>query len=265
MTTIGYHASPEQFAPSNLLARVQRAEQTGFAAAWCSDHIATRSERQGASGFAWSWLGAALQATSLPCGVVNAPVQRYHPAIIAQAAATLAEMFPDRFWVALGSGQTLNEHVTGAHWPPKAERIARLRECVAVIRALWAGETVTHHGLIRVEEAKLWTLPPRPPTILGAALSEATAEFVGSWADALITVHTPRPHLEATIAAFHRGGGTGKPIYLQATSPPRPATRRPWPTPTISGARRFCRPALARSCGRQRSSMPPPATFDPRI
>ncbi len=181
----------------------------------CSDHFAPWSERQAQSGFAWAWLGAALQATTLPFGVVNAPGVRYHPAIIAQAAATLAEMFPGRFWVALGSGQALNERITGLHWPPKAERNARLRECVDVIRALWAGETVTHHGLVEVEEATLWTRPQQSPLIVGPALSEETAEFVGGWADALITVNAPASRLERFIEAFRRGGGEGKPLYLQ--------------------------------------------------
>jgi G6PDH family F420-dependent oxidoreductase len=179
MTTIGYHASHEQFAPSELRDCVIAAERAGFAAAMCSDHFAPWSRRQGHSGFAWAWLGAALQATTLSLGVVNAPGDRYHPAIIAQAAATLAEMFPGRFWLALGSGQALNEHITGARWPPKPERNARLLECVAVMRALWRGETVTHHGLIEVEEARLWSLPQSPPQVVGAALSEETAELAG--------------------------------------------------------------------------------------
>lgn len=216
MTTIGYHASHEQFTPSELLTAVRAAEQAGFTAAMCSDHFAPWSEAQGQSGFAWSWLGAALQATQLPVGVVNAPGVRYHPAIIAQAAATLAEMFPDRFWVALGTGQAMNEHITGEHWPPKADRNARLRECVDVIRALWAGETVTHRGRwFQVEEAKLWTRPARPPMIVGPALSEETAAFVGEWADALITVNAPPDRLRRLVAAFREGGGEGKPLYLQ--------------------------------------------------
>lgn len=216
MTTIGYHASHEQFTPSELLTAVRAAEQAGFTAAMCSDHFAPWSEAQGQSGFAWSWLGAALQATQLPVGVVNAPGVRYHPAIIAQAAATLAEMFPDRFWVALGTGQAMNEHITGEHWPPKADRNARLRECVDVIRALWAGETVTHRGRwFQVEEAKLWTRPARPPMIVGPALSEETAAFAGEWADALITVNAPPDRLRRLVAAFREGGGEGKPLYLQ--------------------------------------------------
>ncbi|MDQ3656628.1 MAG: TIGR03885 family FMN-dependent LLM class oxidoreductase [Chloroflexota bacterium] len=216
MATIGYHASHEQFAPGELLEHVRHAEQAGFSAAMCSDHIAPWSESQGHSGFAWSWLGAALQATNLSYGTVNAPGDRYHPAIVAQAAATLAEMFPDRFWVALGTGQASNEHVTGQRWPIKAERNARLRECVDIIRALWAGETVTHRGRVTVEEAKIWSLPERPPLIVGPALSEATAEFVGSWADAFVTVAAPRPQLQRMIEAFRRGGGEDKPMYLQS-------------------------------------------------
>ena len=92
-----------------------------------SDHFSPWSERQGESGFAWSWLGAAMGATTLPFGVVNAPGQRYHPAIVAQAAATLCEMFPGRLWVALGTGEASNEHITGDPWPDKATRNARLR------------------------------------------------------------------------------------------------------------------------------------------
>src|SRR5690606_27162420 len=123
----GYHASHEQFSPSELLALVKLAEKAGFDAAMCSDHFTPWSERQGQSGFAWSWLGAALQATdSLSFGMVNAPGQRYHPAIIAQAIATLSEMFPSRLWCAFGSGQLMNEHITGQGWISKAERNSRL-------------------------------------------------------------------------------------------------------------------------------------------
>src|SRR5687768_8197447 len=150
MTVIGFHCSHEQIAPGRLLRDVQHAEQAGFTAAMSSDHLSPWSERQGESGFAWSFLGAALASTDLPFGVVNAPGQRYHPAIVAQAAASLTEMFPDRLWVALGTGENSNEHITGDPWPPKEERNARLRECVDVMRALFAGEEVTHHGRVTV-------------------------------------------------------------------------------------------------------------------
>ncbi len=213
--TVGFHASHEQLAPGDLLRAVQAAEAAGFDAAMCSDHLAPWSERQGHSGHAWTWLGAALQATSLPFGVVTAPGQRYHPVIAAQAIATLGEMFPGRFWAALGSGEALNEHVTGDRWPDKPTRDARLLECVAVLRALLAGEEVTHDGLIRVDRARLWSLPTTPPPLVGAAVSERTAGVVGGWADGLVTINQPVEVLRKVFGAFREGGGEGKPIYLQ--------------------------------------------------
>jgi probable non-F420 flavinoid oxidoreductase len=215
VTEVGYHASHEQFAPSRLLSLVQAAERAGFTAAMSSDHFHPWSEAQGQSGFSWAWLGAAMQATALPFGVICAPAPRYHPAIVAQAAATLAEMFPDRLWLALGSGQALNEHITGERWPAKAERNARHHEAAGVIRALWRGETVTHHGLITVEAAKLYSRPARPPLLLGAAITPETAEWVAGWADGLLTASAPEAEQQAVVDAFRRGGGAGKPMYLK--------------------------------------------------
>jgi probable non-F420 flavinoid oxidoreductase len=215
MAIIGYHASHEQFTPSRLLKCAQLAEQAGFQAAMCSDHFHPWSDAQGQSGFAWSWLGAALQATSLSFGMVCAPGQRYSPAIIAQAAATLSEMFPSRLWCAFGSGQYLNEHITGERWPSKPERNARLLEAIKVIRALWAGQTVTHRGSFVVEEAKLYTRPTTPPLIFGAAITPETAEWVAPWADGLITVVQETSKVRAVAEAFRRSGGEGKPMSLQ--------------------------------------------------
>lgn len=216
MTVIGYHASHEQFAPSALRDLVILAEQAGFQAAKTSDHFHPWSENQGQSGFAWAWLGAAMQATSLPFGAISAPGYRYHPAVLAQAAATCAEMFPDRLWLALGSGEAINEAITGEAWPEKAERNARLAECVAIFRALFAGETVTHRGRVTVVEAKLYSRPARPALLLGAAVSPETAAFVGSWADGLLT--TSGGDIEATrkvISAFRDRAGDAKPVYVQ--------------------------------------------------
>jgi probable non-F420 flavinoid oxidoreductase len=212
---IGLHASHEQFRPDRLLRLVRAAEAAGFDAAMCSDHWAPWSEAQGESGFAWSWLGAALATTSLPFGVVNAPGQRYHPAIIAQAAATLNVMFPDRFWIAVGSGQLLNEHITGEPWPIKEDRNARLREAADIMRLLWAGETVTHAGHVTVSEARLWTRPERPPMLVGAAVTPQTAGWVAEWADALITVVQADEQLDEVVEAFRSNGGEGKPMFLQ--------------------------------------------------
>jgi probable non-F420 flavinoid oxidoreductase len=216
MPRIGWHASHEQISPSRLLEDVRHAEQAGFQVGMSSDHFSPWSERQGESGFAWSWLGAAMAATTLPFRVVTAPGQRYHPAITAQAMATLTEMFPGRLWVCLGSGENSNEHVTGDRWPPKGERNARLRECVDVIRALLRGEEVSHRGRVVVDRARLWTLPAEPPPLVGAAVTEQTARWVGTWADGLATIHRPPDQLERVVHAFREGGGEGKPMVLQA-------------------------------------------------
>jgi probable non-F420 flavinoid oxidoreductase len=214
--SIGFHCSHEQFPPSELLALSRLAEQAGFTEALSSDHLHPWSERQGHSGFAWSFLGAALASTTrLRFGIVNAPGQRYHPAIIAQAAATLAEMFPERFWIAIGSGQHVNESVTGRLWPAKEQRNERLRECADIIRALWAGETVTHRGHVTVEEARVWSRPARPPLLVAAAVTAPTAEWAAGWADALITVHGPRAQQQQVVDAWRRGGGEGKPMFLK--------------------------------------------------
>ncbi|WP_199421500.1 TIGR03885 family FMN-dependent LLM class oxidoreductase [Actinotalea solisilvae] len=214
MTTIGFHASHEQVHPAALLRAVQQAEQAGFDAAMCSDHFAPWSARQGHSGFAWSWLGAALATTSLRFGVVNAPGQRYHPAIVAQAAATLAAMFPGRFWAALGSGENANEHITGDPWPVKEVRDDRLVETVGVIRRLLAGEEVTHHGLVTVDRARIWTLPEEPPALIGPAVTVGTARRAATWADGLITINQPHDVLREIVDAYRSEGGRG-PLALQ--------------------------------------------------
>jgi probable non-F420 flavinoid oxidoreductase len=214
MTVYGIHASHEQIHPRQLLEAVVHAERGGFAAAMSSDHFSPWSERQGQSAFAWSWLGAALQATTLPFGIVNAPGQRYHPAIIAQAIGTLSAMYPGRFWAALGTGEASNEHITGQRWPRKDVRNARLRECVDVIRALLAGEEVSHDGLVTVDRARLWTRPDEPPPLVGAAVSVQTARWCAEWADGLITVNTPVDRLRRLIDAYREAGGRGR-LHLQ--------------------------------------------------
>src|SRR5690606_14452875 len=209
MARVGFHASHEQFPPGELLRLVQRAESAGFQCAMCSDHFHPWSRAQGNSGHAWTWLGAAMAATKFPFGVVNAPVGRYHPAVIAQAAATLADMHGDRFWLAAGSGEAINECITGQRWPAKDVRNRRLREAVEVMRALWRGEEVTHHGEFTVERARLYSLPPRPLPVIAAALSPETARWAGNWADDLITISQPREKLRAVLDAFRQGGGHG--------------------------------------------------------
>jgi coenzyme F420-dependent glucose-6-phosphate dehydrogenase len=215
MALIGYHASHEQFRPSELLNWAKLAASCGFEAINCSDHFHPWSERQGQSGFSFAWLGAAMVTSTLPFGVVCAPGQRYNPAIVAQAIGTLAEMFPSRLWVALGSGEALNERITGERWPPKPERNERLRESYDVIKRLLEGDTVTHHGLVHVEEAKLYTRPQQQPLIVGAAVTVETARWMGSWAEGLITISGPLHEMQKVHDAFTAGGGNGKPMYLK--------------------------------------------------
>lgn len=214
MVLVGYHASHEQLPPSTLLRSVVSAERAGFDGAMCSDHLQPWGVRQGESGFAWSWLGAALASTSFSLGVVNAPGQRYHPVVIAQAIATLEEMFPGRFWATLGSGEAMNEHVTGDPWPPKDERNTRLDESIQVIRRLLAGEEVDHDGAVRVHRARVWSRPAEAPPLLGAAVSAETAGWLAGRVDGLTTVAQSPDALRQVVDAYRSAGGEG-PCVLQ--------------------------------------------------
>ena len=209
MTVVGFHASHEQIPPDRLLRDVRDAEQAGFDAAMCSDHFAPWGTNQGQSGFAWAWLGAALATTNLRFGCVNAPGYRYHPAIVAQASATLAQMFPGRFWVALGTGEWSNEYVVGGRWPSKDERDARLLECADVIRRLHRGESVTHRGLVTVENGRIWSLPAEPPKLLQPAVSPATAAQGARWADGVVTINQSIEALTEVVGAYRDAGGRG--------------------------------------------------------
>ena len=210
MTRFGLHCSHEQIDPRQLLADVRHAEQAGFEMAMCSDHFAPWSARQDHSGYTWAWLGAALASTSFEFGCVTAPGQRYHPAVHAQKIATLGQIFPGRFWVALGSGENANEHITADRWPRKDERVARLEECVSIIRALLAGEEVSHDGLVRVNRARIWDLADPVPPLIGPAVSVGSAARVARWADGLVTLNQPVERLRELLAAYRDAGGRGK-------------------------------------------------------
>lgn len=239
MTRIGFHASHEQHAPGRLLRDLAHAERIGFDEAMCSDHLAPWLKAQGQSGHAWSWLGAALALTRFRIGVVTAPGQRYHPVILAQALATLTEMFPDRVWAALGSGEALNEHVTGDEWPQKGERDERLRACADVMRRLLSGERVDADGPVRVHDAKLWSLPETPPPLLAAGISTQTAADVAAWAAGLITVGADPEATAQTRKAYRDAGGRGDlllqiHISLEATEDDAlEAAREQWAQATV--------------------------------
>ncbi|WMJ72099.1 TIGR03885 family FMN-dependent LLM class oxidoreductase [Cytophagaceae bacterium ABcell3] len=215
MMKLGYHISHEQFSPADLLRYVKKAEEAGFQFALSSDHFHPWNNDQGHSGFAWAWLGAAMAQTDLNFGVVNCPAYRYHPAIIAQAAATLDNMFPDRFWMAIGSGQALNEAINGEHWPAREERNNRLKEAADIMETLWRGDSVTRHGVIKVEEAKLYTLPQRKIPLIGAAITPDTAAWLATWADGMITISQPVQQLQKVVDAWKNNGGENKPMVLK--------------------------------------------------
>jgi probable non-F420 flavinoid oxidoreductase len=228
MTVIGFHASHEQIHPARLLRDVQAAEAAGFDAAMCSDHFGPWSERQGQSGYAWSWLGAALATTTLRFGVVTAPGQRYHPAVLAQKIGTLAAMFPGRFWAALGSGENSNEHITGDRWPRKDLRQRRLRECADVISRMLHGETVSHDGLVTVDRARLWTRPEQLPPLLAPAVTAATAAEGAEWADGMVTINQPLDVLQSVLDAYRAAGGLGTTavqVHLSWATQPEEAMR----------------------------------------
>ncbi|KEO75367.1 TIGR03885 family FMN-dependent LLM class oxidoreductase [Anditalea andensis] len=215
MLKLGYHVSHEQFSPSSLLGLVEKAEEGGFQFALSSDHFYPWNEAQGQSGFAWSWLGAAMSRTSFPIGVVTCPYHRYNPAIIAQAAATLLDMFPDRFFMSVGSGQMLNEGIIDKIWPTKGERNKALEDAVMVMKKLWDGEEVYYSGHFNVVQAKLYTRPSKPPEILGAAITPITAKFVSSWADGLITINKPMKEMEEMVDAYISAGGKKDAMVLK--------------------------------------------------
>jgi len=213
--SLAYHASHEQFPPSELLQYAIDAEAAGFDAVHSSDHFHPWSVNQGHSGFAFSWIAAAMQATTIPFSMVCAPGQRYHVAIAAQAIATLSEMFPGRYNVELASGEALNESITGEPWPSKDDRNKRLLECVSVIRRLLNGEEVSFDGTIHVREAKIYSLPTQQPKLFCAAISEQTSGWAGQWADGLLTTAGDTDEVLKKKNAFESNGGAGKPVALQ--------------------------------------------------
>lgn len=211
---IGYHASHEMLPPSRLLREVVAAERAGFDGAMGSDHFHPWSSAQGQSGQSWPWMGAALASTRSSLGVVTAPGQRQHPAMVAQAIATLGELFPGRVWAALGSGENLNEHITGQSWPSKPERNARLEESAHVIRRLLSGEEVSVDGPnIVVDRARLWSRPAKAPPLLAAALSADTARRTAQWSDGLIT--TGSLAAVRKVVRAYKGRAPGKPVFVQ--------------------------------------------------
>jgi coenzyme F420-dependent glucose-6-phosphate dehydrogenase len=204
---IGYAAMLEQFHPTELLDFCQAAEAAGFSGIMAADHVQPWVPQQGQAAFVWAFMTAAGERTRGDVGPgVSCPSFRQHPAIIAQAAATLAAMYPGRFWLGLGSGEALNEHMVAGYWPEAPERIARMFEAIEIIRDLFSGKDVKHSGrFYKMETVRLWTMPDEPPPIYVATSGPITAARTGRLCDGIITVGAPEAKIEAIFERFEKG------------------------------------------------------------
>jgi len=212
LVQLGYKLTSEEFPGTDLVRQARAAEEHGFAFALVSDHYHPWTDRQGQSPFVWTVLGGIAQATSkLLVGTgVTCPSFRIHPAIIAQAAATTAAMMPGRFFLGVGTGENLNEHILGQGWPEIKIRQEKLAEAIEIIRLLWKGEQVSHRGKhFVVENARIYSLPESPPAVIVAAAGPKSAEMAASLGDGLIATEPDRK----LVARFKQHGGEGKPCY----------------------------------------------------
>jgi G6PDH family F420-dependent oxidoreductase len=209
---IGYKLSSEEFSAPELVRLARVAEEHGFTFAAISDHYHPWTDRQGQSPFVWSVIGAAAQATTkLKIGTgVTCPTFRIHPAIIAQAAATAASLLPGRFFLGVGTGENLNEHIAGQRWPEIEVRQEKLAEAIQIIRMLWQGEQCSHHGKhFTVENARIYSLPDETPPIMIAAAGEKSAQLAAELGDGLIATEPDRELAQK----FRERAGKDKPCY----------------------------------------------------
>jgi coenzyme F420-dependent glucose-6-phosphate dehydrogenase len=204
---IGYAAMLEQFHPTELVELCQVAESAGFDGVMAADHVQPWVPQQGQAAFVWSFMTAAAERTQGDIGPgVTCPSFRQHPAVVAQAAATMAAMYPGRFWLGLGSGEALNEHFVAGYWPEVPERINRMFESIEIMRKLFSGKDVKHKGeYYRMETLKLWTMPEKPPPIYVATAGPYTAERTGRFCDGIITVGATDEKIESVFDKFAAG------------------------------------------------------------
>jgi coenzyme F420-dependent glucose-6-phosphate dehydrogenase len=212
---VGYALSSEEHRPLDLVRYARRAEECGFPFALVSDHFHPWIDRQGQSPFVWAVIGGIADATDgLRLGTgVTCPTIRMHPALVAQAAATAADMLPGRFFLGVGTGENLNEHILGDRWPSASERLEMLEEAVEVMRLLWRGELTTFEGKhFRVEDARVYTLPDDPIDVVVAAGAPEAAELAARIGDGLVST---APDAEL-VDTYLRANGEG-PRYGQLT------------------------------------------------
>ncbi|MCK9485356.1 MAG: TIGR03557 family F420-dependent LLM class oxidoreductase [Dehalococcoidia bacterium] len=240
MVAIGYMLASEEHSAPELATNAQRAEEAGFTFALVSDHFHPWVHAQGESPFVWATLGAIAQTTeTIAIGTgVTCPLIRTHPAIIAQAAATTATLMPGRFFLGLGTGENLNEHITGEKWPPIQQRQEMLEEAIEVIRMLWQGGRHSHEGAYySVEDARLYSLPEEMPPILVGASGQKSAALAGRAGDGLIST-APNPE---TVQSFTGAGGNGPRIGLfhtcwaESEEAGRDLLQRQWPNSGLGG------------------------------
>lgn len=208
---IGYAAMLERFHPTEILEFVGLAERSGFRGVMAADHFQPWVPVQGQASFVWNVLSALGQVTAGDLGTgVTAPTFRWHPAMVAQASATLAALYPGRHWLGLGSGEAINEHVVGGYWPEAPERINRMFEAVDIIKKLFAsglaGRDVRHEGqFYRLESTRLWTMPAVAPEILVATAGPVAARRAGRTVDGLITEGAPLDKVGVLLQRFAEG------------------------------------------------------------
>ncbi|MFI6027996.1 TIGR03557 family F420-dependent LLM class oxidoreductase [Amycolatopsis magusensis] len=210
MVSIGYFLSCEEFGPRELVEQAQRAEAAGFERLWISDHFHPWLDEQGQSPFVWSVIGALSQVTSLPITTaVTCPLVRLHPAVVAQAAATAAVQCRGGFTLGVGTGEALNEHVTGEPWPTPPVRLEMLEEAIEVIRELHTGKLTSHRGKhYTVENARIYTRPEQPVPIYVSAFGPAATKLAARVGDGFCTV---APDADA-VALYRREGGGDRPV-----------------------------------------------------
>lgn len=241
MITLGYALSSEEHEPKKLVAHAQMAESAGFKFLLISDHFHPWVSQQGQSSFVWTVLGGIAQATqrvSVGTGV-TCPIMRIHPTLVAQAAATVADMMPGRFFLGLGTGEYLNEHILGYPWPLVETRQEMLAEAIHIIRELWKGEEYSHEGnYFMVRDARIYTLPETLPPIYMAASGTESAELAADLSDGLISTS---PGGEV-VKAFKKKDRSGKPCFgsvkvcwANSMEKAKKIMRKWWPVSGISG------------------------------